>query len=145
MNKRCERSNVTRIPEMPSFKTSNIGITPRDRILKNNYCLKARNLHFKLSSTMEFFLNGAELSLNPVNSGNLINHWSMNWPQFKDPVSHMCLAGTVVASWSLAQQEAGSSPFIVMTNIFANSVKTYRKNSNTPIRMCYLWGKRWNF
>ena len=23
----------------------------------------------------------------------------MNWAQFKDPVSHVCLAGTVVASW----------------------------------------------
>ena len=42
---------------------------------------------------MEFFINGAELLLNSVNSansGNLINHWSMNWAQFKDPVSHMC-------------------------------------------------------
>ena len=27
--------------------------------------------------------------------------------QFKDPVSHMCLAGTVVAPWSLAQEVAG--------------------------------------
>ena len=35
----------------------------------------------------------------------------MNWAQFKDPVSHMCLAGTVVASWSLIQEVAGSSPF----------------------------------
>ena len=25
----------------------------------------------------------------------------MNWSQFKVPVSHMCLAGAVVASWSL--------------------------------------------
>ena len=25
---------------------------------------------------------------------NLINHWSMNWCQCKDPVSHMCLTGT---------------------------------------------------
>ena len=31
----------------------------------------------------------------------------MNWPQFKDPVSHMCLAGTMVASWSLTQEVAG--------------------------------------
>ena len=38
----------------------------------------------------------------------------MNCVQFKDPVSHMCLAGTVVASWSLTQEVAGSSPFIVM-------------------------------
>ena len=64
---------------------------------------------FKISKvtlmfTMEFFLNGGELSFNLVillNSGNLINHWSMNTGQFKDPDSHMCLASTVVASWKL--------------------------------------------
>ena len=27
----------------------------------------------------------------------------MNWGQFKDPVSHICLAGAVVVSWSLTQ------------------------------------------
>ena len=42
----------------------------------------------------------------------------MNWTQLKDPVSHMCLAGTVVACWYLTQEVAGSSPFTVMTNIF---------------------------
>ena len=41
----------------------------------------------------KFFLNGAELSLNSANLGNLINHGSMNWVQFKDPVTHICLAG----------------------------------------------------
>ena len=41
---------------------------------------------------LEFFLNGAELSL--------------NWAWFKDAVSHMCLAGAVVASWSLTQDVA---------------------------------------
>ena len=46
-------------------------------------------------------------SLNSANSGKLINHWSMNWAQFKDPVSHMCLAGTVVASWSFTQSWLG--------------------------------------
>ena len=35
----------------------------------------------------------------------------MNWGQFEDPASHMCLAGTVVASWSLTHEVAGSSPF----------------------------------
>ena len=40
----------------------------------------------------------------------------MNWAQFKDPVSHMCLTGDVVASLSLTQEVAGSNPFIV-TNI----------------------------
>ena len=27
--------------------------------------------------------------------------------EFKDPVSHMCFAGTMVASWSLTQEVAG--------------------------------------
>ena len=52
---------------------------------------------------------GAELSLNSSYSGNLINHWSMNYAQFTDPVSHMCLAGAVVASWCLTQEVAGSA------------------------------------
>ena len=67
---------------------------------------------------MEFSLNEAELLLNSVisaNSENLIdlNHWSMNWAQFKNPVCHMCLAGAVVASWSLTQEMAGSNPIFV--------------------------------
>ena len=54
----------------------------------------------------------------------------MNWAQFEDPVSHMCFASTVVASWSITQQVAGLSLFTVMTNIFSlNSVKTFRENS----------------
>ena len=38
----------------------------------------------------------------------------MNWSQFKDPVSDICPAGAVVASWSLAQEVTGLNPFIVM-------------------------------
>ena len=30
----------------------------------------------------------------------------------------MCLAGAVVAYWSLTQEVSGSSPFAIMTNIF---------------------------
>ena len=37
----------------------------------------------------------------------------MNWAQFKDPVSRVCLSGAVVASWSLTQEMAGLSPFTV--------------------------------
>ena len=51
----------------------------------------------------------------------------MNWAQFKDPVSHMCLAGAVLASWSVTQEVAGLNLFTVMTNIFAaefNKCKT---------------------
>ena len=58
----------------------------------------------------EFFLNGAELSLS---LGKLIA--TEAWTGINFPVSHMCLAGTVVASWSLTQEVAGSSPFAVMT------------------------------
>ena len=48
----------------------------------------------------------------------------MNWAQFKDPVSHMCLVGTVVVSWSLTQEVAGSNPFTV-TNIEEKSSITF--------------------
>ena len=55
----------------------------------------------------------------------------MNWAQSKDPVSHMCLAGTVIASWSLTEEVAGSSPFTVMTNIFVTEFsETFSKKAN---------------
>ena len=41
-----------------------------------------------------------------MNSGNLINHWSMNWVQFKETVTCVLLA-----LWSLTQDMAGLSPF----------------------------------
>ena len=54
----------------------------------------------------------------------------MNWAQFKDPASYMCLVGSVVDSLSLTQEVAGLSTFSVMTNILSlNSVKTFRKIS----------------
>ena len=57
----------------------------------------------------------------------------MNWDQFKDPVSHMCLDGAVVASWSLTQEMAGwqvRAPFTAMTNIFVIEFnETFRKAS----------------
>ena len=46
------------------------------------------------------------------------NRNSVNWSQFKDPFSHMCLTGAVVVPWSLMQEVAGALPFTVMTNIF---------------------------
>ena len=66
----------------------------------------------------------------------------MNWDQFKfkDPVSDMCLAGDVVASWSLTQEEAGLSPFndIFFVPEFAESSETIRINSNDSILSLYL-------
>ena len=53
-------------------------------------------------------------TLNSANPANLINHWSTNWGQFIDPVSHLCLTSTAVASWSLTQEMALSNPFTVM-------------------------------
>ena len=40
----------------------------------------------------------------------------------------MCLAGTVVASWSLTQEVAGSSPFTVMTNNFVTEFAELSEN-----------------
>ena len=51
-----------------------------------------------------------------MNSANLGNH--MNLGQFRDIVSSMCLAGDVIAYWSLTEEVAGSSHFTAMTNIF---------------------------
>ena len=57
----------------------------------------------------------------------------MNWSQFNDPASHICLAGAVVSSWSLTQEVAGSSSFTVMTNIFVAKLgETSSKNSIGP-------------
>ena len=67
--------------------------------------------HFrKQTATLEFSLNGAELSLNSGNSENLRNHWSMNWVQYKDLLCYLCLCGLVVSSLSLTQEILGSSP-----------------------------------
>ena len=51
---------------------------------------------------------------NSVNSGYLINHLSrsMNWAQFKDSFSYMCLAGAVLAFWSLTQEVSGSNTLL---------------------------------
>ena len=54
---------------------------------------------------MEILLNSTQLSLNSAitpNSVHLVNDLSINWAQFKGPVPHMCLAGTVVASQEVA-------------------------------------------
>ena len=32
--------------------------------------------------------------MNSENLGNLVNHWSMNWVQFEDAVSHMCVCSS---------------------------------------------------
>ena len=70
--------------------------------------------------------------------GESVNYWSMNWAQFNDPVSHICLAGIVVHPGLL--QKSWQVRALLMTNIFVieNSVKTFRKNSNALTRKLAL-------
>ena len=56
----------------------------------------------------------------------------MNWTEFKDPVSHVCLAGAMVASWSLTQEVAGLNTFTVMTIVTEFSENILAK---TPIHL----------
>ena len=51
----------------------------------------------------------------------------MNWGQIKDHVSHICLAGVVLASWSLAQEMKGLNSFVVIIVITNNFVTEFRK------------------
>ena len=50
------------------------------------------------------------------------------WAQFTDPVFDICPAGTLVVSWCLTQEVAGSSPFTVMTNIFVIKFAEFSEN-----------------
>ena len=53
----------------------------------------------------------------------------------KEPVSHVCLVDTVVAPWSLTPEAAGSNSFddkYFQSLNSANSMKTFRENSNRP-------------
>ena len=89
-------------------------------------------------------------SVNSVNSEKLINHWSLGWAQIKDPVSHMCLADTVVASWCLTEEVAGWQVWAILLQwqIFLplNSLKTFREDSIDLFYCCgiinkLLWAK----
>ena len=56
----------------------------------------------------------------------MINDWlNLNLSQFKDPVFHMRLAGTVVEYWSLTQEVVGLNPFTLMKN---NLVTEFSEN-----------------
>ena len=55
--------------------------------------------------------------------------------EFKDTISHMCLAGALVIPWSLTQEKTGwQVRALIMKSIFSlnslNSLETFRKNSN---------------
>ena len=75
---------------------------------------------------MEFFLYEVELSLNLMNTGNLINHLSINWGQFKYPLCKLCLYGAVVSSLSLMQEFVGSR-----INFYKNCVYEFTEFSES--------------
>ena len=88
-------------------------------IVTNNTIDEVKSM--RLCKTMEFSLNGAELSLNSVKSGNLENlrnHWSMNWVQYNDLLCYLWLCGLVVSFLSLTQEILGSSPTLLIFYFF---------------------------
>ena len=90
----------------------NYGAHTPENLALTKILQKFRRTSTSLHSYMHTIITGyngvfPKWNRNSVNSGNLINHWSMNWAPFKDPVSHMCLTGAVVTSWSLTQEVAG--------------------------------------
>ena len=93
-------SHVTTPKFRPKFSPLKLYIVPM---------VTSRNL-----GTMEFSLNGAELSLNSVNSGNLRNYWGMNWVQYNALLCCLWLCGWVVESLSLTQEILGSNPAIFL-------------------------------
>ena len=74
------------------------------------------------------FLKWIRNSVNSASSGNLINHWSMNWIQFRDPLCYLCFAGAVVASWSLTQEVAGSNNLLQNIIIFVTEFSELSEN-----------------
>ena len=82
----------------------------------------------------------------------------MNWVQYKDLLCYLCLCGWVVSSLSLTQEILGSNPtilifisFIFLSLNSANSVKTFRENSNRLIyshvcacRLGWVWELQWS-
>ena len=55
----------------------------------------------------------------------------------------MCVAGTVVAFWLVAQEVAGSSPFTVMKNIFVTEFSESSENILEKLH-CTCTGQRVN-
>ena len=61
----------------------------------------------------------------------------MNRAEFKDLVSDLCNAGIVVATWSLTQEVAGSSPFYCNDKYFivlSELSETFRDNSTSKFK-----------
>ena len=65
-------------------------------------CLWKTLSQFANSFIKNYLINWSRLI--SVNSRNLINHWSMNWDQFKVPLCYYCFLGSVVTLWFLKWQ-----------------------------------------
>ena len=60
----------------------------------------------------------------------------MNWDQFKDTVSHMCLTDTVIVSWSLTEEVAGSNNLFKQVSIPVGCIPTVPQQvTEWPTRM----------
>ena len=91
--------------------------------------IEVKHVTKKGDKNHKFSLNG---------TGILIN--GMNYNQFRNPISHMCLVGTVVASWSLIQKMACSNPFTAMTNFLSlNFLNSMKSSGETNICLHTTW------
>ena len=68
------------------------------------------------------------------------NHWAWIGINLKDPLSYMCLAGLVVASWCLIKQVAGSRPFTVIVAVKTSINLTIPQTCNILLRISSLNG-----
>ena len=82
--------------------------------------------------------------MNSANSGNLVNHRSMIWAQFKVPISHMCLTAVAFCLWHKRWLGCRFEPFYCNDKYFVTEFtefsETFRKTPLFTSRIyLYLW------
>ena len=100
---------------------------------------------------MVVLLNEAELLWNSVNWENLKNHWSMNWGQFEDPLSYLCL-GAEIAYLFHTQELAGWNT-VIFLHFFTTSThstefiyKKLEKSNDKKLQLAHDFGSgTWSF
>ena len=92
------------------------------------------------SIVLGFFMNGAELSLYSVNSGNLGNHRTMNWVQFMDLLCYPYLCVTVVSSLPLTNKVVCSNIDILLIFNFLSLKIPPKKFQKKYGYLTYIWG-----
>ena len=88
--------------------------------------------------TLECFLSGVEVSVNLV---DMINHWSMNCAQFKDFVSHKCLAdaGLLHERWQVR------ALFYYNDKYFCHWIRWIQWKDLEKTPMCSFWIFNYHF